>query len=235
MTEPVGDENPVVDNTAELATLREQLSTANERINKYDGERKDYKEQKNSLDALTQELNELKDKVQSDADEDAKYLSVTQEELKSYKDGEAGRFADYTKAEAAKQTQKQADYQKYLGEASLSVKDEELFTAICAEHDGLVSGGGMPDTTGNIKTDAQLAWKEAENSYYRKQLSAGKTIQFEADPLKAAKPVVPGTKQVSTPVTSKSTKMPDLPEDARAFLDAMGDSDNTEFVAKAFA
>jgi hypothetical protein len=235
MAEPVGVETtPVVttpvDNTAEITTLKEQLDAAQERINKYDGERKDYSEQKNLISDLTAQVEELKSKIQDDEDEDSKHLTVTQEELRSYKAGEAERFAGYTKAQQDKITAEKKAYQDALGQESLKIKDEALFDEICKEHDALVVGGGMPESTGDPKIDAKIAWRESENSLFRKKLALGKTMQFETDPANVNKPVIPGTQVLSTATTTQTTKMPDLPDDAKEFIALMGDSQNPDKV-----
>ncbi len=207
----------------EITSLKEQLGTATERLNKYDGERKDLSEQNNIIDGLKAQVESLQKTVQDNEDEDTKHLSVTQEEMKNYKEGEAGRFAEYNKGQAAKVTEDQAEYQKYLGQESLSVKDETLFDAICKEHDALVANGGMPESTGDLKADAKIAWREAENSYYRKKLASQGTIDFK-DVNTVTKPIIPGQKELSAAVeTKQTTTMPDnLPDDAKEFIAMTG-------------
>ncbi len=243
MTEPVGDEvltpavtpvTPPVDHVAEIAALQAKLDESTERINKYDGERKDAAEQSNLVTGLTEQVAALTAKLQDVDDEDTKHVSVTQEELRTYKQGESERFAEYNKDEQAKVSARETEYQTELGKASLSVKDEVLFAAICKEHDALVAAGAMPESTGNMKTDAQMAWKESENSYFRKTLAASKQIVFEKDPAKVTTPVVPGDKNLSTPTDTQTTKMPDnLPEDAQEFIEMMGDTNNPDKINKA--
>jgi hypothetical protein len=238
-TETVGDktEVPAVikpDESAELATLREQLGTAKERIGKYDGERKDQSEQTNMISELRSELDTLKKTVSDAEDEDTKYTSVTQEQMREYKAGEGSRFAEFTKQVADDEVAKKTEYQKYLGEESLTVKDDALFKEICAEHDNLVNNNAMPESTGNLKADAKIAWREAENALYRKKLAAGKQLDFKT-PETVTKPIVPGQTELSTPTTTpQTTTMPaNLPDDAKEFLALMGDSDKPDMVNKA--
>ncbi len=209
--------------TAEITSLKEQLGTATDRLNKYDGERKDVSEQNNVIEDLKTQVESLQQTIQNNEDEDNKHETVTQEELRNYRDGEAERFADYNKSQTDKVIANQEEYQKYLGQESLSVKDEELFSAICKEHDALVANGGMPESTGDLKADAKIAWREAENSYYRKTLAAGGKINF-SDVKTVAKPIVPGQKELSNAnETKQNTTMPDnLPDDAKEFIQMTG-------------
>lgn len=245
MTEPVGNKNdkkqeittPVKtleEQTAEITSLREQLGNATERIAKYDGERKDYSEQTNLITDLTAQVEGLKESIQTNEDDDTKHLSVTQEEMRTYKNGESDRFAEYNKKQADKTTEDQAEYQKYLGQESLSVKDEKLFDAICKEHDDLVAKGGMPESIGNLKADAKIAWREAENSYYRKVLAAKGVSEFK-EIKDVKKPVVPGQKELNTSTKNEqTTTMPEnLPDDAKEFIAMMGDSNNPDSVNRA--
>lgn len=226
---PVTPVVPTPDQTAEIATLKAQLGEATERINKYDGERKDAAEQTNLVTGLTEQVAALTTKLQETENEDTKHESVTQEELRTYKAGESDRFATYNKTEKDKVTANEKLYQEELGKVSLTVKDETLFDAICKEHDALVANGTMPESTGNMKIDAQLAWKEAENSHFRKQLAAGKQIPFEKDPAKVTTPVVPGTKELGTSTETQTTTMPsNLPADAQEFIEMMGDTNNPD-------
>jgi len=238
MTEELGDqEKAAAEASAELTKLRADLTEANDRINKYDGERKDASEQGNQITALTEQLTALQEQIKADEDEDTKDEAVTQAELKTYKEGEAERFNAHTKSIADKQSADSAEYQTELGKASLSIKDEDLFNAICKEHDELVASNSMPERTGNIKTDALLAWKEAENSHYRKQIVAGtKTNPFQDITKVETKPLVPGTENLGTKTTeTQKTTMPDLPDDAKEFLALMGDSNNADKVNAALA
>ncbi len=219
----------------EITSLKEQLGSATERINKYDGERKDAAEQANMITDLRSELDGLKKTITDADNEDNKHVSVTQEELRDYKAKEGDRFKEYNKTEADKVTASKAEYQKYLGEESLSVKDEALFDEICKEHDFLVNNNGMPESTGNLKADAKIAWREAENSLYRKKIAAGgQKLPFQ-EPSTVKKPVVPGQQELSSGTKpAQTTTMPDnLPDDAKEFIAMMGDTQNPDSVNKA--
>lgn len=220
----------------EITSLREQLGNATERIAKYDGERKDYSEQTNLITDLTEQVENLKQSIQTNEDDDTKHLSVTHEEMRTYKDGENDRFATYNKKQADIKTADKAEYQKYLGEESLSVKDEKTFDLICKEHDDLVAKGGMPESTGNLKADAKIAWREAENSHYRKMLAAKGVTDFK-EVKNVDKPLIPGQKELSTSTDSKqTTTMPDnLPDDAKEFIAMMGDTNNPDSVNRALS
>lgn len=228
MTEPVGGTpvEPVepVEPSVEVVGLQEQLKVATERLNKYDGERKDYSEQTNLIEDLKNQVESLKETVQNGEIEDTKHLSVTQEEMREYKSKEGERFAQYTKDEAVKTTAAQEEYQKHLVNASMGVKDEALFAEICKEHDALVASGGMPESTGNSKADAEIAWRESENSLFRKKLALGSKTDFKKID-EVEKPVVPGQQELSTPTlpAKQNTTMPEnLPDDAREFAEMMG-------------
>ncbi len=231
------EEQKPAEETVEVKSLKEQLGTATERIAKYDGERKDYSEQTNLIENLKKQVESLIETVQTNEDEDTNHLSVTQEELREFKLGENERFEKFNKDQVDKTTAEKAEYQKYLGEESLAVKDEILFDLICKEHDALVSNGGMPESTGNLKVDARIAWKEAENSYYRKVLAAKGDTNFKdvKDVKDTNKPVVPGQKELSTSTDNKqTTTMPDnLPDDAKEFIAMMGDTNNPDSVNRA--
>jgi hypothetical protein len=219
---------------AEITTLKEQLAASTERLNKYDGERKDYSEQTNLITDLRAELDGLKKTITDNEDEDTKHLSVTQEELRDYKEKENERFSSYNKLKDEKVKNDKEKYQKYLGEESLSVKDETLFDEICKEHDFLVNSNAMPETTGDLKADAKIAWREAENSLYRKKLAAGEKHVFnKKDEVK--KPIVPGQGELGSGGEKKqTTTMPDnLPDDAKQFIALMGDTNNPDSVNRA--
>lgn len=208
----------------EVTGLKAQLQKAQEQINKYDGERKDYSEQKNVINSLKEQVETLQQKVQQADEEDSKHEIVTKAELREFKEKENERFKEFTELEAQKQIEKEAEYQKHLAQASLSVKDEALFDEICKEHDYLVANGGMPESTGDPRADAQIAWRESENSLYRKKLASGQKVDFQSKDDVTTKPVVPGQKELSSStVTEQKTTMPEnLPDDAKEFVAMMG-------------
>lgn len=229
MTEAVGIDTSTdintntTDQTSEITSLREQLNAATERINQYDGERKDYSEQTNQIEDLKSQVEGLKQTVQDADDEDSKHEIVTKEELRDFKASEGERFAEYSKVEAQKVIDKQMEYQKHLANASLKVKDEAEFNEIIKEHDSLITNGGMPEETGNLKADAEIAWREAENSLLRKKNALGQKLDFKTvDDVK--KPIVPGQQELSSNnTTAQKTSMPDnLPDDAKEFVALMG-------------
>tara|TARA_R100001530_G_scaffold135084_2_gene111408 strand:+ start:239 stop:955 length:717 start_codon:yes stop_codon:yes gene_type:complete len=226
MSEVNEDGTPKADSAVE--ELTKKLEEATQKINKYDGERKDYSEQTNLIVNLTSQVEGLTEKLQAVEDEDTKHVSVTQEELRDFKAGESERFENHIKAKEDKVTADQAEYQKYLGQASLSVKDETLFDEICKEHDSLVASNAMPVSTGNMKADAQIAWSFAENALLRKKNAAGQAVTgfSKIEDVKTSQsPVVPGQQELSSASETKqtTTKMPDnLPDDAREFAALMG-------------
>jgi hypothetical protein len=77
----------------------------------------------------------------------------------------------------------------------------------------------MPQSTGNLKADAKIAWREAENSLYRKKLQAGGKMDFK-EIEDVGKPIVPGQQELSkATITTQTTTMPDnLPDDAKEFI-----------------
>jgi len=228
MTEEL--KNPDISNTPvanpEAEALQTKLDTAQQQLNKYDGERKDFSEQSNLIANLTSQVEGLTTKLQDAEDEDTRHVSVTQEELRSYKAGEGDRFNQYNKDQEAKVAADQVEYQKHLATASLHTKDEALFDEVCKEHDALVASGAMPASTGSMQADAQLAWTYAENALLRKRSAAGQVTSFGSiEEARAGNaPVVPGQQELSsnsTPV--QKTAMPGgLPDDAKEFIALMG-------------
>ncbi len=235
MTQEEQEAAKIAADTADATGLKEQLAAAQAKINKYDGERKDYSEQTNLINDLKSQVEALQTSVRDAEDEDTKHLTVTQEELRDYQSKESERFANYTKAEATKATEKQEEYQKFLATESLSVKDEELYDEICKEHDYLVANNGMPESTGNMRADASIAWRESYNSLLRKKNAAGEKVNFQT-PADATKnrPVVPAQQEVSSATQSvQTTTMPDnLPDDAKEFIAWMGEGNNPDKINK---
>jgi|2_EtaG_2_1085320.scaffolds.fasta_scaffold00367_8 hypothetical protein len=234
MTESIGDkpvveepvvEEPIVDEkqalSNEVADLRSQLLDRDERINRYDGDRKNTSEQLNNLTRQVDELTEQLSGQATDDDDDSQYESITRADLDEYKKGESIRFKKFEKDRDDATIKFRDDYTESLSQSSLSIKNQETFAAICKEHDTLVAAGAMPQSTGDAVLDGKLGWKEAEASHYKKMLAAGKTVPFN-DTTTVSKPVVPGNKELSTPTNTTAKSMPDLPDDAKAFLAEMG-------------
>ncbi len=210
-----------------VAELTTQLEEAQARINKYDGQRKDEAEQANVIANLTEQVAGLTTKLQDAEDEDTKYQSVTQEDMRNFEKGEGERFAKYTQDQAAKQTEKEEEYQKHLADASLDTKDEALFNEIAKEHDLLAAAGALKQT-GNPEADAKMAWMMSENSLLRKKNAAGEVVTgfttLEDAQKSDTKPVVPGQQELSTGEKApQKTQMPtNLPDDATEFIALMG-------------
>ncbi len=209
-----------------VVELTRQLEEAQSKINKYDGERKDYSEQTNLIANLTSQVEGLTTRLQEADDLDSAHESVTQQEMRDYKAKEGERFAQYNRDQVAKQAEQQNEYQKHLATASLNTKDDDMFDEICKEHDALVASNAMPQSTGNLQADAQIAWSFAENALLRKKNAAGQQVNFGKleDVKSGTSPIVPGQQELSSATTTvQTTTMPDnLPDDAKEFAALMG-------------
>jgi|TARA_Y100000310_G_scaffold266592_1_gene278150 chromosome segregation ATPase len=214
--------------TLEIERLRDELTSKQNQINRYDGERKDLSEKMNILET---QISEMSQKHEEEITDDDEYEPVTKAELKDYKSKEIERFRNFQNTQIEANRRYLEEYNKSVGESSMSVDNDDVFNAISREHDLLVSTHSMPESTGNAIVDGRIGWSEAERSYLRKMNAAGKQIPFNKTP--STKPVQPGSGNLNTSTVKTSQAMPEMSADAQQLMDDLGESGNADFANKA--